>query len=157
MINISLKTYSLTEYWDIGSYLAHLIYNYYSKLSFDCLLTTSVCCYDRKKITLLFKPPLIRLQKPQFKHYFRVPVLLCLLQKNWLRNVKLCPWKLVFKFTSVGYCVVPTLTLIYLWEFYYKYFPNNIKIVGFSTLKGVLHCYPERSILKRIDCAHGNY
>lgn len=48
-IVLSLKTYSLSEYWDIGSYLAHLIYNYYVKLSFDCLLTTSVCCYDRKK------------------------------------------------------------------------------------------------------------
>lgn len=106
---LSLKTYSLTEYWDIVSYLALLIYNYYAKLSFDCLLTTSVCCYDRKKITLLFKPPLIRLQKTQFKLNIisECQFYLACYRKNWLRNVKLCPWKLVFKFTSVGYCVVP--------------------------------------------------
>lgn len=92
-IVLSLKTYSLTEYWDIGSYLALLIYNYYAKLSFDCLLTTSVCCYDRKKITLLFKPPLIRLQKPQFKHYFRVPALLVtekLIKKREALSLKTC-------------------------------------------------------------------
>lgn len=52
-IVLSLKTYSLTEYWDIGSYLAHLIYSYYAKLSFDCLLTTSVCRYDRKDYTVV--------------------------------------------------------------------------------------------------------